>query len=216
MPRYVVIRQEVEAPQKKERVAGNGGNLELDYSLPVRHVVLSALFAGCGAQLFWFAAIIGAGIFAAVPGDWRLRLLPVLVLAPLPFFAVPAFRAAWAEWKEFTGLVKQSRWAQEIALGRDLDGDGSIGRPGIVINGAPPVPTKEQLDRMARDEFRAWILSLETGGTAYRNGDVKRSEYERRRERLMRAGWAEWVEPDNHRAGWVLTAPAAEVVASIG
>jgi len=217
MPRYVVIRETAPAPSpKKERVSGSGGNLELDYSLPMRHVTMSALFAGLGAPKFWAALLAGVVIFAAVPGDLRLRLLPVLLLLPAPFFLVPAFQAAQKEWTQFTNLVKQSRWAQEIAAGRDLDGDGYTGRPPIIINGAPQQPTREQLKKQQLDEFKAWIFGLDTGGTAFDpNGALGRKEYERRRDKLIAADLAEWKDPAVHTLGWQLKYTAAEIAAGI-
>lgn len=214
MPRYVVIRESVEAPPQKERIAGQGGNLELDYQLPVKHVIMAAFFAFFKSGAFWVVLTIVAGILALVPVDLALRLLPLL-LVPVPFGLVPAFRAADKEWTIFTGLVKQSRWAQEVALNRDLDGDGHVGRPQIIIDGAPAPPTKEDRDKAALAEFRAWILSLDTGGTAFRGNGIVRSEYERRRANLMRAGLAAWKDPRNHRAGWELLYPAEEIVERI-
>lgn len=217
MPKYIIVhdQQPLAQPQTPDRRLGGAGSIEHDYSLPLRHVATSGLFGCLGSTIMWAAMAVVAAILVAVPRDLLAPLLP-LVLVPVALGIVAGFRVAAREWGEFTDKVKASRWLVELAAGRDLDGDGHVGRPPIIVEGAAHPTTREQRHRQELDEFRTWILSLDTGGTAYRQqAGITRREYERRRDSLIRAGKAEWVDPENHRAGWALTVPADQVAAGI-
>ena len=120
-------------------------------------------------------------------------------------------------------LAREVVWEYERATGRDINGDGVIGkpeqRPGVVIRGTPDnrdlTDQDEALDEL--EEFvRACYVDGHTAETYRVEGDgMDRDRYTYLRDVLIRGGYAEWISRSRPNVGWRFRASAFPTAESV-
>jgi len=196
MAKYLMINPETlqhSQPERKQKGVSHGA-LEGDYFLPLRHVAISGLFAFLGSKWMWITGGLIIPTLAVMTKSEPELVKPflLLLLVPPAIGIRSAFQKAAQEWDDFTDRVKRSRWLLEEELGKDLNGDGHIGEPPILVNARQG---KKETDNPHLDEFRNWVQSLAIKGTAERDHltVVKPKQYKRWRDALSTpvtpSGW---------------------------
>jgi len=144
---------------------------------------------------------------------------------------VGAFRKTWLPWPVagFAWLTSSgvawllSTWdwvlpRVEGLLNRDIDRDGYVGRPPILVNAPPPQQAEHPIDRRRRRFIR--FIELAAADTSMRHlvdrQGYSRTEYEEYRDILLRVpSWARWCSALDHRQGWELVGEPDEIIARI-
>ena len=129
-------------------------------------------------------------------------------------------------WLILLGQTRRLLWAYEQWTGRDLDGNGKIGKPPeriVIINAGQGQREAAQQDEAAQlSQFARFVAALPARGTALRawEAELGRDTYNEYRDALIRLGWARWnsMKADgtpNERQGWTLTLDAGEILRRI-
>ena len=162
---------------------------------------------------FLQAAVTGLLFSTAVVtiawGVWNVDYWPTW-----PIVMAPSLAVAWL-WRLVA--VRETLFITESVLGRDLDGDGVVGKPKtrvVTIQGPQPKPEPPQEDIAA--EFIQFIQGCEHD-TAMRQWEqvIGRDQYQKWRDALIQLGWAEWLS-DDRRQGWRLVWSAEEIIKGVG
>ncbi len=114
-------------------------------------------------------------------------------------------------------------WRVEEIVGEDLDDDGIVGRPTpkpeerlIPVHGAG-VEYQGKGDTYLQKQFEEFVRGCEVHGTAQNFWEtvrrLPREDYIRFRDVLIRLKWARWRNPAHPNLGWILNAPADEIIA---
>jgi len=105
----------------------------------------------------------------------------------------------------------------ERATGVDLDRDGDVGLPGspfILLNARKQEPDPEAKLKAQALEF---LRGCEVDTSARRWEPVLgRQRYQQWRDALMKAGFAEWLNPQQQKLGWRLKVSWQEIVKHLG
>lgn len=171
---------------------------------PLEVVIL--LVGGCA----FAGLLIGSLLEVRWVELWRWliygALAPVLVavLVSIVYLAIRSYNAGM--------------WEVERRTGRDLDGDGAIGRPHpVLVNPRQgQAVARRQTEAEYKANFEAFILGCETD-TTYRRWQqrgVSRAQYFEWRDLLLGAGYAAWNN-DDPRQGWRLLQPAEQIIGEI-
>jgi len=164
---------------------------------------------------------LGTGVFAGVVGGMISSLAgwEQVGLAGLATGAV----ASGLVWLALVRDHNASLWKIEEIVGRDLDGDGVVGRPAPApepeVGRMPTLafsPTRVQQMSTARAGFEAFVrgCARETAQNYWeQTRGIDRSDYMTWRETLIRLGWARWRATSGARnQGWELAFPPDEVI----
>lgn len=109
-------------------------------------------------------------------------------------------------------------WIAEEATRRDLDRDGWIGEPPepriITIRGGQTPAIEDKRERL-RQELEEFVKGCQVD-TSMRRWEPRlgRDKYLMFRQILLEAGHAAWTSNADKRAGWELTAPAEDIIAT--
>ena len=127
------------------------------------------------------------------------------------------------------GYSDKVLWSVESWLGRDVNGDGSTGRPALgfaTINpGAARATVARQTaqnDTEARTEAlqafvdRCYLSGTSEGAHGITASGPDRDNYTACRDTLLRLGLAQWRNPERPRGGWVMVADPATCKAIVG
>jgi len=111
-------------------------------------------------------------------------------------------------------------WTVERFIGTDLTGDRVVGKPPeahlVTITG--PGASRLTPEERKRAQFIQFVRAVEaTGDGGYERWErvLGRERYLEFRDALLRAGLAQWRDPDNHRLGWRLTRSADEIIQAV-
>jgi hypothetical protein len=179
---------------------------ESDVVVPLLQAAVSA--AAGGLVVGAVALFLGAGFVQSV----RLAgLAGALVLA-----------GAWL-WR--LGAATRTLAGIERVTGRDMNGDGAIGRPGVAL--VNPGRARAEAGRAAQDdqaarnrgELLAFTRRCYAAGTSERQQGIapgERAAYTTHRDALLALGVARWRSPGSPRAGWVMTVPEAQASELVG
>ena len=192
-----VLRKPVTESQRPARTASVQG----DVVVPALQAALTGSLA-TGALALAYQMLKGAG------WSWRVTAIVWLFVTGL----------AWLV------LLSESRallWAIESRLDVDLDGDGAAGIPQpddrlVLVRGRPHAA--ETARERRRADFVAFVLGCQhdTSLRRWEGLGMSRERYSSWRDRLIDAGWAEWVDPASKRQGWRLLTSAQEIIGSLG
>lgn len=189
----------------ERRKAQRAVSLETDVKVPLAQAVITAgalgVMAGLLAWAFawsWRVPVVVMALGLAIAWLWRLRLVDALL------------------------------WEVETVTGRDVNGDGRVGRPARAYTVANPhdaraAAQRSQLERQAEQERAALVTFVHrcyTAGTSEAAHGVKatgpdREQYVKARDVLLSLGIAAWRNPERPRAGWVLAVSEAEALALV-
>jgi hypothetical protein len=179
----------------ERRAPVRAATVSADVFVPVLQSATTALVGGVAAGLL-SQSLAGAGVGAGL-----------------------TFGASWL------ALLRAHRaglWAVERVTGRDLDGDGRIGRPG---EPAQPSTVKIEIKEDRRNgQSLAWLdlpvdekrlrqfaQRVTAGGALSESewtgsgGPFSRDEFRGLRDALIERGLARWRNPQEPRQGWELT-----------
>lgn len=116
-------------------------------------------------------------------------------------------------WRFYKAVV----WIAEEATRRDLDRDGWVGEPEPRIitvranQGATVIGPRERL----RQELDDFVRGCQVDTSMRRwEPSLGRDKYLMFRTVLMDSGHADWISGADKRAGWELTSPAEEIIAT--
>lgn len=187
----VMVEQEWKQPRAAQTTAG-------DVAVPLLQAAITA------AALALFAAFVA----------WRMGG-DVLTWTSGAFVA--GLLGAWL-WR--LGIASQLLWLVEKITHRDLDGDGAEGEPvddshGMEVNApAARAEVAAHVSRRARaerlEDLLAFVTRCATVGTSeralgIRPGTDARTQYQARRDVLIRLGIGKWKDAARPQAGWSLT-----------
>ena len=190
-------------PVYERRTARGSLALESDVFVPGLQAVFTALvFAVMAGLLAW-----------ALGWSWRV---PVAVLGL-------SLGLAWL-WR--LRLVDALLWQVETLTGRDMTGDGRIGKPTRAYTTVNAHDARAQAQRSQRDTeaetqraaLVAFVHRCSTAGTSEIAHGIKasgpdRDAYVRARDVLLALGIAQWRNPERPRAGWQMAVSESEALA---
>ncbi len=198
MGRYGLRTYEEAIPWPSERAIPPGA--ELHRAIPARPPSVGADVGVPFLQSLVTGGLLGGVVsFIAKRSGWDGSGLALWVGLTLAIAAV--------SWIILLADTRRLLWAAERWTGLDLNRDGTRGKPGervVILNAAPALPPG-QGDR--RSLFREFIEGIPRLGTSQRTWEprIGRAAYLHFRDSLIKLQWARWNNPNDPRAGWVLT-----------
>lgn len=199
------ITADTPAPSKLEAEARRPSPFE---ALPLLELGSTALGAILG---------VAVGYNSGAPDITRYVVNGTILGASLPIVAVVVYSGAltaysWSKHLTYT----MERWSQ-----RDLTGDGIIGEPPgerwLTIRGGYAAPS-EPVENMTMAEFVRLCSEHSTAWQSYWRpmGKISQTEWETKRNILIGAQKAEWINPEFPNSGWRLTASADTIIRQLG
>jgi hypothetical protein len=174
---------------------------------------LYPLFTAFGSAL---ACSIGAGALTLLFG-WPAKVIPVTFGLSLAL--------AWF-WR--LGFADKVLWSVESWMGKDLDGDGSTGKPALgftTINGGAAratvarqtVQNATEARQQALQVFvdRCYLSGTSEGAHGITASGPDRVNYVACRDELLKLGLAEWKNPNRPKGGWRMVADPATAKAIV-
>ena len=144
-------------------------------------------------------------------GLWRwpvygaLTPLVVVILACFLYLGIRTYNAGM--------------WAIERRAGRDMDGDGAVGNPHLVM--VNPRLGQEEARRQTAEELRADYerfirgCQVNTSMGYWLDRSMTRDQYRKFRDGLLDGGYAAWNSNEDKRQDWRLLLPAEQVIAEM-
>ncbi len=147
--------------------------------------------------------------------------------------------ALWGEWArpELWGLaigggtlivsffalsaqIRQSWWSWKEDDHHESSGGADPAPERVVVDRPVLVNARKNATKPASNtpiSFAQFVLDCEVRGTSEDQwvSILGREQFEAWRDALIEAGWARWRRPNARQQGWVLTAPAGEIVAEM-
>lgn len=162
-----------------------------------------------GRMMFnMFLAFVFAGIALGASAAIALRRLDVLPAGIVAGLVVGALALVLLASHDLINVL-------ETATGYDIDQDGDVGLPGrpeerVVLLRAR-TPQAEQ-----RSDFADFVTGCQIDSSSRKwEGQIGRGKYRQWRDTLISAGWATWVDPQEPKLGWRLTADTDTILAAI-
>jgi hypothetical protein len=166
--------------------------LEADVFVPALQTLITTVVVGIGLALLaivfnWSGNVPAFGAAATLIGMWVWRIL----------------------------RSDRLMWRREKITGRDINGDGSVGRPDAptLLN---PQQSRRTVEQNALEDNRtdvprmlAFAAACQAYGTSeaaqgIRPNTRERDNYVECRDALLQLGLARWKNENNHAAGWEL------------
>lgn len=113
--------------------------------------------------------------------------------------------------------VRRSWWASKSETTTPIEAPAQpIAQPARVVDRPILVNARRDRPAQAAVTFAEFVRGCDVGGTAEGRwlSVLGEPTFDEWRDRLIAAGWAQWNSKE-HRHGWRLTAPAAEIVAAM-
>lgn len=162
-----------------------------------------------------------------------IALISGMFVTAVLVFGVRELRGVWLDWSTVglswtvVSLVvwalstwRDLLWFLEKATGQDIDKDGSVGRPGeerlILVRPRGSEQTPQESKQRKRASFEEFVRGCQFDNTLEKWEPILgRKRYDEFRDALIDTQWAQWVNPEWRRGGWILLEEPEEIIASL-
>jgi len=168
-------------------------------------------------------SLITGALTGAVVTFLAYQLAPGLDASPFVMWASVSLAISTASWLVLLRETRALLWTAEMKSGRDLDGDGVVGKPServIVLNGSK-ITVPETPKPQETSGFELFVRGLAIKGTAERGWtDIGSKRYAEYRDLLLDHGLARWNSygvngKPNKTQGWELTTSADVILKAL-